>query len=198
MNVSLFCLVLAIVIVCKCGGLSLQDVMRNRCKKVFPDLSDEQLTNIDAISEAYLGKWRDINQLAYILATAWIDSRLLLRPEARIPPNIEMFGFVGDHWSGEYYGRGFVKIRFRETYEHFKNILDSDIVNNPDLVNSDPKVAARILIEGMVNGHFTGMILGEFINPRIIDWTSARRSVDGLNKAQEVAEIATKLAEMGD
>ena len=198
MKSRLACVLLMLVAVCECSDQALADVMRARCLSVFGYLTEEQIENVNAITATYLRTRKDIFQLAYMLATAWVESKFVLRPEARLAPGSEQFAFQSKYWDSGYFGRGFVKIRFREVYEQFAQLVNVDIVSHPELVNDDPMVAASVLLEGMVNGHFTGAGLSDFISPRRCDFYQARRSVSGLDNAIEVASYAGKLSKMGE
>lgn len=50
----------------------------------------------------------------------------------------------GDGW--KYRGRGYNQLTFKGNYQMYKDLVDEDIVGNPDRVN-DSKVAAKVLIQ---------------------------------------------------
>ncbi len=45
---------------------------------------------------------------------------------------------------------------------------------------------------GMIDGDFAGKKLGDYFNDRSEDWVHARRIVNGLDRADEIAEYAKK------
>jgi hypothetical protein len=72
------------------------------------------------------------------------------------------------------------------------DLLGIDFVNYPDRVMI-PKYAARILVQGMMEGQFTRRKLGEFITPQQADFYNARKVVNGLDKASMIAADAKAL-----
>lgn len=48
--------------------------------------------------------------------------------------------FLGDQW--RYHGRGFLMNAWRETYERLSDVLEVDLVSNPDLLTR-PELAAK-------------------------------------------------------
>lgn len=88
-----------------------------------------------------------------------------------------------------YAGRGFVQITGRRNYTLFSKILDVDLVGNPDLA-LDTTIAAQIIVHGMVNGVFTGVKFTDYINASKCDYVNARRIINGLDRAEHIAELA--------
>lgn len=92
-----------------------------------------------------------------------------------------------------YYGRGFVQLTHKENYRKMGKILDVDLVALPDTA-LDLVIATEIIVEGMMRknsgiGDFTGASLEDFITPAHTDWVGTRRVVNGLDKAEEIAQI---------
>jgi hypothetical protein len=61
-------------------------------------------------------------------------------------------------------------------------------VNHPELA-LDPKVAADIMFIGMEHGLFTGVGLPTFFNDVRDDPVNARRIINGMDHAQDIATI---------
>lgn len=94
-------------------------------------------------------------------------------------------------------GRGYVQITGRSNYTNWGRKLGINLVGNPALAER-PEYAAKILVQGMKDGSFTGKKLGDYINGSRTDFNGARRIVNGTDKASTFASTARKiLAAMG-
>lgn len=80
-------------------------------------------------------------------------------------------------------GRGYVQITGRDNYERF------GIVDNPEEA-CRPEIAARILVDGMEHGSFTGLPMSRFINDTITSFVGARAVVNGHDRAAMIAGYA--------
>jgi len=87
-----------------------------------------------------------------------------------------------------YYGRGYVQLTFRDNYQSFANLTGLDLVGNPDLA-MQPDTALFVLVYGLKHGTF-GAKLEDYVNENTTDYFHARRCVNLLDKAAEIAEIA--------
>ncbi len=100
------------------------------------------------------------------------------------------YGIPDPETGQTYYGRGFVQLTWKANYETMGKVLGVDLVNNPNLA-LDPPTAYRIMSYGMRNGSFTGVGLSRFINSSERDYFNARKIINGLDCAQEIADAAT-------
>ncbi|RDW95451.1 hypothetical protein J057_24200 [Marinobacter nanhaiticus D15-8W] len=127
-------------------------------------------------------------QIAYILATVERETGNTFEPV------IEAY-WLSEKYRKEnfsyypYYGRGFVQITWKHNYEKYSKKLSIDLVSNPDLALENEN-SLFILIDGFKNGVFTGKKIAEYINSRSIDFFNARRCINGLDHAQEIADSA--------
>ena len=140
--------------------------------------------------ELYLDKrW-----LAYMLATAYHETGKQMTP-------VEEIGKGKGRAYGEkmkqnktpyqtpdhiYYGRGHVQLTWLENYERFGKILGVDLLNNPALA-LDMKISIKIMFAGMTKGYFTGVNLARYFNAEREDWISARKIINGNDKADLIA-----------
>lgn len=83
----------------------------------------------------------------------------------------------GDGW--RYRGRGLVQITGRANYRRF------GLEDFPDRA-LEPQRATAILIEGMLEGCFTGKRLCDYFTVARSDWTGARAIINGRDRAADV------------
>lgn len=185
------------------GTSALANMAIGATQFAFGGLSSEQKSSIKAIVrefERYGDK--DGSKLAYIIATAWHESRLRPVRECFANSDIEARQCVaslayGNQINGQvYYGRGFVQLTWYDNYLKMGNWLGIDLVNNPDLA-LNTSIAAKILVYGMYNGSFTGKKLSDYIDPSLPfnDFYNARRIVNGLDRAQLINDYAISLTQ---
>ncbi|MFB2891792.1 peptidoglycan-binding protein [Aerosakkonemataceae cyanobacterium BLCC-F50] len=132
-------------------------------------------------------------QIAYVLATAQHESLLgKWMEELASGEAYEGRPDLGNNQRGDgprFKGRGFVQITGRRNYTNWSKRLDIDLVNNPKQA-AVPEIAAKILVIGMRDGTFTTLKLSNFINSTKRDFVNARKIINGMDKAQHIANIA--------
>lgn len=162
-------------------------------KKSFPELNSIQLSNARLIILKFqkIGD-EDLRKLAYILATAYHESKFYPIKEQRAKPGTDVYNVQNKYWDSGFYGRGFVQLTLMANYEKFSRILGIDLVKNPDLALND-NVAAFIINYGMLNGSFTGRKLSDYINFFGVDYVAARKIVNGTDRAELIASYAEKI-----
>lgn len=128
------------------------------------------------------------NQTAYILATAYWETARTMEPVR------EAFWLTED-WRRKnlryypWYGRGFVQLTWEANYKKAGEKLGRDFLSDPDAV-MDAGNSAAILVRGMMEGWFTSKALPTYVNPQASDYRQARRVVNGMDKADEIAALA--------
>lgn len=115
----------------------------------------------------------DIYQTAFVLATAHVESAMggsmIETHEGGTQEEANDY-FVKLYWKDEdvknalgqwvksdayvYQGRGFAQITGRGAYTYYSNKYNPELLRNPNILLEDRKLAARILLDGMVNGIF--------------------------------------------
>lgn len=147
-------------------------------------------------------------KLAYVLATAFHETGRTMQPvketqfTADVPTDAtvksrltkawkagKMKWVKSDYWSGGFFGRGYVQLTHRENYARASKAVGLDLVGNPDYA-LQPAIAVQILIEGMMQGWFTGKKLGDYITGTAFDFKQARRIVNGTESAAKIAGYA--------
>jgi predicted chitinase len=154
-------------------------------------LTKPQVDGINAIlAEANTRGLADPRQLAYVLATAYHETGRAMAPVREIGKGRGRAYGVADPKTGQtYYGRGYVQITWKTNYERLGRRLGVDLVAAPDRA-LEPRLAAAILIVGMREGLFTGKTLDDCFDAARSDWSGARRIVNGLDRADEIAAHA--------
>lgn len=129
-------------------------------------------------------------QIAYILATAEHESHLgNWMEEFASGWEYEGWSELGNTEPGDgprFKGRGFVQLTGRANYTDWANRLGLDLLNYPERV-AEPAIAAKILVQGMRDGTFTGVSLKDYIGQ---DFYGARRIINDLDRASQIAAIA--------
>lgn len=135
------------------------------------------------VAAAQKAKVSDRAQIAYIIAT--------VQTETNFRPRDEDGGYCGQYGPGCFYGRGYVQITLRSNYQKWANRLGQDLVGHPEIANQ-PDIAARIAVEGMRDGTFTGSKLSHYIQGSKHDFYNARQIVNGHDKASTIAADAER------
>ena len=123
-------------------------------------------------------------------------------PTARRPETARQMGNVRIGDGFKYRGRGYVQMTWHNNYLHAGAICGVDLVGNPDLA-LDYDIAAKVMFAGMTdakiifedfsddkNFSFTGRSLEDYFHGQTEDWYNARRIINGLSGAQQIADDA--------
>lgn len=173
-------------------------------RKVTGVLNQVQVDSVNRLLEA-AAHW-PIGWLAYGLATAWHEARLMPIRERGGTAYLSQYegrADLGNTQPGDgvkYAGRGFVQLTGRRNYRRAGKYLGADLVNDPDKA-LEPDIAARILVWGMEGGEFTGKGLSACISDRgsPSEWKIARCIVNGTDKAALIAGYAEQFRDaLGD
>lgn len=144
------------------------------------NLGDTQLIIKEAAKRGVLR-----NQLAYVLATAYHETAHTMKP-------VREYGGEAYLKSKKYYpyvGMGYVQLTWDYNYKKAGQFLGVDFISNPKLL-LEPKYAVPILIQGMQEGWFTGKKLSDYITLQKSDLVGARRIINGMDKAEQIAKYA--------
>lgn len=83
-------------------------------------------------------------------------------------------------------GRGYVQLTHKANYQKAGKLIGVDLVSNPNAAMV-PQIAAKVLVDGSVQGIFTGKRLGDYLPG---DYVGARRVINGTDKAETIAGLA--------
>lgn len=160
---------------------------------------------------AILDEWEknhmqsDDRWLAYMLATTHLETGRTMQPieewgKGRGRPYGTRVKLAKDRngrhlpytdTSEIFYGRGFVQLTWYENYDKAGKKLGKDFLKNAGGV-MEMENAVKILFAGMAEGWFTGKKLSDYFNSTTQNWVSARRIINGLDKAELIADYAKK------
>lgn len=164
----------------------------------FGPLTQSQVDGLGILLKASEGL--PLTHRAYILATAWHetgpeDSLLHMTPRREIwGPTSAQIRYEGRDDLGNtvpgdgkrFMGRGYVQITGRRNYVRASSLTGLNLVSEPDLAMR-PDVAAKIMIDGMTKGWFTGKKMADYAS-----YVDMRRVVNGTDSAQLIATYATR------
>lgn len=150
----------------------------------------------------------DRRKLAYCLATFKWETAHTMRPideyggnayfNKRYGPATKVGKMLGNTKEGDgalFHGRGYVQITGRSNYLKAKKLTGVDLIANPDMAK-DPDLAYQIAIQGMFDGWFTGRKLSRYFFGETADYFNARKIINGIDKAENIAEIARSYSEI--
>jgi len=164
-----------------------------------------QVNGVLAILDAWAALAPDAiaSWIAYALATAKWETAHTMQPIAEFGKGRgRKYGVPVGPYRQVYYGRGFVQLTWLENYRKATEELrkrgfmraNEDLVREPSLAMRDD-IAAAIMVLGMVEGWFTGHKLARHFNERVTEWEQARRIINGMDKAGQIARIARQFYE---
>lgn len=167
----------------------------------YGPLSQERVNGFETLLAVVTG--RPVSHQAYLLATAWHETAYTMQPIyergkvsyfSKYEPGTSIGKRLGNTQKGDgykYRGRGYVQITGRANYRKAGEALNVDLEGNPDAA-LEPAIAAKILVQGCVEGWFTGKSLSDYLPG---DYVGARRVVNGTDKAEAIAAHARVFAD---
>lgn len=153
---------------------------------------------------------KDDRWLAYILATAHHEVDRTFKPIKEYGGKkyfFRMYDIEGDRpWKAKelgnfapgdgilFHGRGFVQLTGRYNYADWQERLGIDLTSSSSAADRvlDPNIATKVLFEGMILGTFTKKPLSKYFKGVLEDWRGARKTVNGLDKANTISSFGRK------
>jgi predicted chitinase len=146
---------------------------------------------IEAIKQECKAQGIGLNtQIAYVLATTEWETAQTFKPVREAFWESEEYRRTRFRYY-PYYGRGYVQLTWKDNYQKFSTILGLDLVGTPDLA-MNPNIALFILVYGFKTGTFTGRKMTDYISVHATDFYNARRIINALDKASEIAALAER------
>lgn len=171
-------------------------------------LRQRQVDGINSILAAWdASPHTDPRWLAYMLGTTYHETAATMQPirefgstayltrmydvQGRRPDTARRMGNTRPGDGVRYCGRGYVQLTWRTNYIKMAKALSVDLDTDPDLA-MQPDIAAQIMLRGMTERKisFTGKILADYFNNTVEDWYNARRVINALDHAAQIAETA--------
>jgi hypothetical protein len=127
-------------------------------------------------------------QVSYVLATVEWETAQTWKP-------VREAYWCSEDWRKSHlryypwYGRGYVQLTWESNYAKYRDILNLDLVNNPDIALR-PDAALFVLVHGFQTGGFTGRKLTDYVNASHTDFVAARRCINGTDHAEDIARVA--------
>jgi putative chitinase len=152
-----------------------------------------------------------VAQVSYILATEFLETAGTMQPIKEFGGNAYFFRMYdpqgsrpalakknGNIYPGDgikFFGRGKCQITWRGNYERIGKLIGFDLVKDPDLaLRLD--VATIIIVDGMINGWFTGRRLAHTLpaagKATATQFQVSRPIINGTDKAAVIAKVAVE------
>lgn len=165
-----------------------------KVRELFGPLHQAQVDGLNILLDTTAGV--TLKHRAYILATAWHETAKTMQPIVergqrsyfnKYEPGTSRGKALGNTLMGDGYkfrGRGYVQITGRRNYAKAGTAVGADLLAHPEKA-LEPGIAARIILDGLEQGWFTGKRLADFP-----DYRNMRRTVNGLDCADVIAGYA--------
>lgn len=169
-------------------------------------LTEAQVQGLEALLDSAPADM-PLAHLAYCLATAFHETAQTMQPikefggtayyrrmydiQGDRPAKARELGNLTPGDGAKYAGRGYVQLTGRANYARASKEVGFDLVASPDLA-MQAGIAAVIMFSGMKAGWFTGKKLSDYFRRGLEDPYNARRIINGLDRAGDIAEYYRK------
>ena len=179
--------------------------------RLFPKgMTQSQVEGLNAILDHWENGYaaKDGRWLAYMLATAYHETGQTMQPvretfaptDAQAIRRLQRASISGKrtsqanpYWKPDadgksWFGRGLVQLTYKANYQAMADVLKVDLVGHPELALT-MDVALSVMFVGMIEGLFSRprYRLGDYFDGTKADWVNARRIVNGLDRAKDIA-----------
>ena len=87
-------------------------------------------------------------------------------------------------------GRGYVQLTGRNNYQAYAQRTGIRLLELPYILMNWPALSVYVIVDGMMEGAYTGKRLDQFVNKSQEDFRGARRVVNGQDQAEKIAQRA--------
>ena len=179
--------------------------------KFHPTLTQSQVDGYNAILDYWeTASLDDLRWLAYVLASVYHETGQTILPvrdgfaktdEGAIKAVTRLYDqgklrynyAKPDANGNSYFGRGLVPLTQADNYKRMGEALGmgTQLYDTPSLV-LDLDISVKVLFQGMIDGLLTGHRLADYFTVTKTDWQQARKIVNGMNRADRIADYARR------
>ncbi len=177
-------------------GLASPDKFFASIRPLFGTMTNAQVEGIEAKLAAFAVQGSPLAHVAYGLATSFWETGRKMQPVPEIGRGRgKAYGKPGKHAGQIAYGRGDVQLTWDFTYERADAELGlkGALSSNYDRA-METEISAQIMVLGMTEGWFTGKSFASYLPAKgkatVVQFTSARRIINGIDRAEKVAAFA--------
>ncbi|MES3152936.1 hypothetical protein [Sphingomonas faeni] len=165
-------------------------------RPLFGTMSTAQVEGIEAKLGAFAAQASPLAFAAYGLATSFHETAQKMQPVPEIGRGRgKAYGKPGKHGGQIAYGRGDVQLTWDYNYQRADEELGlkGALTSNYDRA-METEISAQIMVLGMTEGWFTGKRFASYLpatgRATVAQFTSARRIINGIDRAEKVAGYA--------
>jgi hypothetical protein len=177
-------------------GLMSPDKFFSAIRPLFGKMTAAQVEGIEAKLAAFAAQASPLAYVAYGLATSFHETGAKMQPVQEIGRGRgEAYGKPGKHRGQVAYGRGDVQLTWDYNYAKADEELGlkGELIANYDRA-LETEISAQIMVLGMTEGWFTGRKFSSYLPVKglatLPQFTSARRIINGVDRAEKVAGYA--------
>lgn len=159
-------------------------------------LKAAQVAGMEGKLDAFGVVGAPVAYVAYGLATSFHETAQTMQPVREIGRGKgKAYGLPGKHRGQIAYGRGDVQLTWDRNYARADAELGlkGALIANYDMA-LDTAISARIMVEGMLEGWFTGKRLADYLPASgfatLAQFGAARRIINGADRASQIAAVA--------
>ena len=182
-------------------GLASPDKFFASVRPLFGTMTKAQVEGIEAKLAAFAAAASPLAYVAYGLATSFHETAQRMQPIPEIGRGRgKPYSKTGKHGGQVPYGRGDVQLTWDGNYEIADNALGLNGALLADFNRAlETVISARVMVRGMTEGWFAGDKVGRHKFARYLpakglatsqQFTSARRIINGIDRAEKVAGYA--------